>query len=326
MNPQTNQMQNTTKTSPKDFFLNLGALLALYVSVYAILNLVFSIINYLAPDKLAGYFYSNVIAGPISILIILIPSLYAFEYFILKDISVNEAKKNIWVYRWRIFLTLFLAGAVIGVDLIVLINTYLGGEISSRFIYKVIAVLIITGAIFKYYFYTLNENMKWANMAKKTAPWSGLIMVIAAIVTGFVLVGSPAKQRAMRFDSQRVSDLQNIQYQVLSYWQIKNKLPAKLEDMNDSFSGQIVPVDKETGAGFEYNVKKENSFELCANFSLDYVDTNGRGDSYYDGGYMSSSYPIGYFSPTDNWKYNKGRTCFQRTIDPEKYSIDKKAI
>jgi hypothetical protein len=326
MNPQTNQTQIITKTSPKDFFLNLGALIALYVSVYAILNLVFSIINFLSPDQLSGYFYSNMIAWPISILIILTPALYAFEYFILKDIKENQDKKNIWVYRWRIFLTLFLAGAVIGTDLIVLIYTYLGGEISSRFIFKVLAVLVITGSIFKYYFYTLNDSMKWASLAKKTAPWSGLVMVVAAIVTGFVLVGSPAKQRAIRFDTQRVSNLQNIQYQILSYWQTKKTVPTTLEAMNDSFSGQVVPVDTETGASYEYRMKDANSFELCANFSLDYVDTRGRGSAGYVSSSMDYAYPVGYFSPTDNWKYKKGRTCFERSIDPEKYSVDKRNV
>jgi len=318
MNPQ-----QTSKTSPKDFFLNLGALIALYVSIYAILNLLFSIINYLAPDKLAGYFYSSMIAWPISILIILIPALYLFEFFILKDIRLNPEKKNIWIYKWRIFLTLFLTGAIIIGDLITLINTYLGGEISSRFIFKVLVVLIVTGAVFKYYFFTLNENMKLSNIARNITPWFGALIVIVAIVVGFVLVGSPAKQRAMRFDSQRVSNLQNIQYQVLSFWQAKNKLPVTLDEMNDSFSGQQVSVDPETGSVFEYKVTGANSFELCADFSLDYVDTAGRGVSGYGGEY-ATYYNPGYFNPTDNWKHTKGRTCFQRTIDPEKYSLNRK--
>jgi hypothetical protein len=320
MNPQ----HNTLKTSPKDFFLNLGSLISLYASVYAILDLVFSIVNYLAPDGLAGYFYSNTIAWPISILIILIPALYLFEFFILKDITINLDKKNIWVYRWRIFLTLFLTGAIIVVDLITLINTYLGGEISSRFIFKVLAVLVITCTVFVYYLFTLNDGMKPAYIIKKIIPYLGIILVIAAIVTGFILVGSPTKQRAMKFDSQRVSNLKDIQYQILSYWQTKKTVPSTLEVMNDSFSGQVVPLDAETGASYEYKMKDKNSFELCATFSLDYVDTKGKGSAGYISSSMDYTYPIGYFSPTDNWKYNKGRTCFQRAIDPEKYSINNK--
>src|SRR3989344_3022636 len=122
-------MSMNTKTTPKDFFLHLGATVALYVAAGALINLSFSVINYFLPDALAGYFYANTVAWPISMLIVLVPILYAIEWFIIKDMARMPEKKDLWIRRWRIYLTIFLAVVLVGGDLIVLINTYLNGEI-----------------------------------------------------------------------------------------------------------------------------------------------------------------------------------------------------
>ena len=294
----------TPKTTPKDFFLHVGAVVALYITVPALLSLIFAIINYLAPDQLAGYFSSHSIAWPISILIILVPILYVLEWMIVKDIRHNPEKKNIWVYRWRIYLTLFLAAATIAVDLVTLINTYLGGEISSRFVWKVIAVIVVSGAVFKYYYFSINNKKHWANMAKKGSVWGGIILVIAAIVGGFLVVGSPAKQRALRFDSQRVDDLQNIQYQIVNYWQQKGKLPLALSNVTDSLSYTSTPVDPETQKAYEYDVKDTTSFDLCADFALPEHDSAD-------------------IAPNTTWTHGAGHVCFTKTIDPEIYPVIK---
>jgi hypothetical protein len=320
------------KTTPKDFFLHLGATVALYSVVLALLNLAFSIINYAFPDKLAGYFYSGNIVWPISILIIVTPILYVLEWLIVKDFSVMVEKKDLWIRKWRIYLTLFLTGVTVIGDLIALINTYLNGEITMRFVFKILIVLLVAGAVFKYYFFSINENMKWAKMAMKANKWFGVIIVLASIVGGFVIVGSPAKQRDLRFDSQRVSDLSNIQWQVLNNWQQKGKLPATLSEMEDSISGYKIPVDPKTDNEYSYKVINSAtstatttvSFELCADFALDTQDTKGRGDFGGGGGFGYSSRDVAYPSYggfDDNWLHKAGPTCFVRTIDSEIYPV-----
>lgn len=317
---------NQIKTTPKDFFLHLTATVVLYTAVIALINLSFSIINYFFPDALAGYFYANSVAWPISMLVVLVPVLYVVEWLIEKDIKAVPEKKELWVRRWRIYLTLFLAGAVIVGDFITLINTYLAGEISIRFFLKVIAILLITGTVFKYYFFSLHENHKWAKMSLKFHKWFGAALVIIAVVLGFITVGSPSKQRSMRFDSQRVSDLQNIQWQIVNHWQQKGVLPANLEALKDPISGVVIPNDPETDMPYEYTMKGTTSFELCANFDLTSEDTQGRGEYGYGGGIayrdMSVAYPA--MDGNDNWKHEAGRVCFDRSIDPERYPVFKK--
>lgn len=310
-------MNQTTNTTPKDFFIHLGALVTLYTGVIALINLSFSIINYYFPDSLAGYFYTNSIAWPISILVVVTPILYFLEWYIVKDNHLNPDKIYLWIRRWGIFLTLFLTGVIMAGDLITLINTYLNGEISARFVWKVFAVLVISATVFKYYFFTINTRYGIAAFARTFHAWLGIVLVIAAIVAGFVTVGSPTKQRNLRFDNQRVSDLQNIQWQIVNYWQQKGKLPNTLAEVIDPISGNTIPTDPEKKTPYGYTKKSDRSFEICGTFTLAAENNQGKGS--YDGGLIrdSSYYPP--VSEDENWKYEAGNTCFIRIIDPERY-------
>lgn len=301
-----------TKLTPKDFFLHLGATIALYVSTFSLINLAFSIINYIFPDVLSYSFYTSSIAWPISVLIILVPILYLIEFFVSKDIVVNPDKRDLWVRKWRIHLTLFLSGAIIIGDFVTLINVYLNGEITARFIYKVVSILIIIGIIFAYYLRDRQrsvENLK-ISAQQKVIAWIGIILVLGLIIGGFMIVGSPSHMRAVRFDESRISDLTNIQWLIVNNWQNTGKLPANLGDLRDSISGVSIPTDPETGTQYEYNVKSTTSFELCATFSEQSQVNNVKSDP----------------RSTDNWSHTKGKTCFERNIDPLKYPVNSKKI
>src|SRR3989338_8982898 len=91
-----------------------------------------------------------------------------------------------------------------------------------------------------------------------------ITIVAVAVVAGFFIVGSPQEERLRRFDEQRVSDLQNLQYQILNYWQNKNKLPVVLSDLRDDISGFVPPVNPESGAEYGFRVidNKQLKFDL----------------------------------------------------------------
>jgi hypothetical protein len=132
------------------------------------------------------------------------------------------------------------------------------------------------------------------------------VVVLAAVVTAFVVIGSPAHQRQLKLDSQRVSDLQSIQNQILNYWQQKESLPNNLAALNDSISGFKAPVDPQTNTPYEYVVQTTLNFQLCANFSLPSEANDPRTN------------PMPYLG-SENWSHGSGRVCFDRTIDPELY-------
>ncbi len=312
------------KTTPKDFFFHLGATIALYAATISLINLSLAVINYFTPDKLAGDFYGNPIAWHVSMLVVFIPTLYILEWLIGKDVKVSPEKKDLWISRWRGYLTLFLTGIVILGDIATLINTYLNGEISMRLVWKVLAVLVISGVIFAYFLIQKSS-------VRKSLAWAGIIILLAAIVGGFAAVGSPSSQRNARLDAQRVNDLSGIQSQLIySYWMQKGSLPANLSDLNNEIAGYIIPTDPDTEAPYEYSVKDKLSFQLCATFGLDTKDVKGRGEYGYGGGIsypayvmrdsVSTSYPGS--SGNDVWAHKAGRTCFDRTIDPEIYKVN----
>src|SRR3989344_6217490 len=138
----------------------------------------------------------------------------------------------------------------------------------------------------------------------------GVIAVVAvAIIAGFFIVGSPFEERIRRFDDRRVSDLQNIQSEIINYWVSKEALPRALSDIRDDIRGIVIPKDPETGAEYEYAVRGNLAFALCATFSRRSETTDSSTpkpalDQYYRG---------------ENWEHGEGRVCFERTIDPDIY-------
>ena len=66
-------------------------------------------------------------------------------------------------------------------------------------------------------------------------------------------MGSPFTLRMKRFDERRVSDLQNIQYQIVNFYQRKGELPNRLDELEDPISGFILPRDPNPASFVGYN-------------------------------------------------------------------------
>ena len=122
-------------------------------------------------------------------------------------------------------------------------------------------------------------------------------------------MGSPAQIRQQKLDDQRVQDLQNIQYQIINYWQQKGSLPDSIDQLEDPLANWQMPVDPVTAEPYTYTRNSPLDFQLCANFET-----------------MGSSriiQPTSYSSdPTiDNWEHEVGQSCFSRSIDPQRYPV-----
>lgn len=133
-----------------------------------------------------------------------------------------------------------------------------------------------------------------------------IAIVSATILAGFFVVGSPADQRARRFDDQRVSDLGYIQNEIIYYWQSKQKLPGLLSDLNDATRGVRVPTDPDSGESYAYAPKAGTTdFSLCAVFAKNSKEEG-----------TSISRPM--YGET-SWDHGEGKVCFDRHIDPDIY-------
>lgn len=294
------------KMTPKDFFLYLAAAATLYVSAGSLLGLLFRTIDASFPDALSyGDFYSSGIRFAIAALIVAFPLFLVVSWRIQKDIAHDTSRAAIAIRKWYIGFTLFVAGAAVAGDLVAVVNAFLGGELAARFFLKALAVLVVAGAVFGYYLYALRRSPQ--SKPSKTLIGVAIVAVLAALVWGFAVLGSPSAQRDLRFDERRVNDLQSIQWQVIDYWQGKEALPATLDTLSDPVRGFRVPVDPETDEAYAYRVTGARSFELCATFARVLGEKE------------SASLARDYYGPSAEWSWahDVGEACFERTIDPD---------
>ncbi len=207
----------------------------------------------------------------------------------------------------------FGSDVVIG-DLITLIHSFLNGDLTTSFVLKVITIFFIAGSTLFYYLSELRDR-KYPRKAFQAVI---IAAVVLAVGYGFYLAGSPQNQRLIRFDDQKVSDLQMTQsYLVYNWWQQKGSLPPTLDVLNDPISNFTVPRDPQTGQPYEYVITGPRSFQLCATFNKPSVTS---GTSAVKPIAAPGSAPLGS-DMNDNWQHGAGRVCFDRAIDPALYPV-----
>lgn len=308
---------NPSKSSAKDVFSYLLMIIMLYVGVIFFITLLWQYINVQLPDPLEFYYTqaTSLIRGAISTLLVVWPVFLLISWSINRDLKTDRVKENIWVRKWLLYLTLFTAAITIIVDLISLTNSFLGGELTTRFVLKVIVILIVAIAVFWFYLWELRRNVIKNTHIHKLAAILSSALIVGWIIAGFFIVGTPKQQRDIRFDEQRVGDLQIIQSEILSYWVQKETLPPNLDALSNNITGYTAPIDPLTQEMYTYYIKANLEFELCATFATDSEETSiARGITN-----IERAYPIEYMGKNDNWAHTKGNVCFTRTIDPDLY-------
>ena len=155
-------MPTKQTTSPKDVFLHLLSIAALYTSAGSFIALVFQYINIYLPDPLAGDYYLSgaysTIRWSISSLIVVFPVYIWSMWYLNKLYKKSPDKKDLRIRKWLVYFTLFAAGLIIIGDLVALINNLLSGELTIRFLFKVLTILFVTGSVFGYYLWDIKSN------------------------------------------------------------------------------------------------------------------------------------------------------------------------
>jgi len=295
-------------------------MVALYWSVTAFIFLMFDYINYAFPDPLRYYAsdpYQGGVSFEMSSLIVLFPVFIILMWLIHRDIVRDHSRAEVWVRRWALVFTLFVAALSMIIDLVILVHSFLNGDaITTAFIFKVVVVLAVGAVAFMHFIADLWGYWETYPRRANSVGIAAVVLVILSIAAGFLILGTPAHARLVRLDQQKLSDLQNIQSQVVSYYQQKQTLPVHLSDLNNPLSYFTVPADPQTGQAYGYQVTKAPySFELCATF-------NTAGDSTGAGMYQTASaMPMAARTggTQDNWTHSTGMQCFTRTIDPQLY-------
>lgn len=299
------------KTTPKDFFVWVGAIAALYGSIVAFIALIFDYINYALPNALSYYPadpYQSGISYEMASIIILFPLAVVLMRVVRADIVKDPTRAEIWIRRWALFLTLFVAGASMAIDLIVLLTSFLNGsDLTAAFLLKILVVFLVAAAAFMHFLADYRGYWGLYPSRSHMVGYGAGALALVSILAGFFIVGTPQHARVMRFDSQKVNDLQVLQSEITNFYQQKRALPASLSQLNDPLLNNTVPVDPQTGAAYEYTRTAELGFELCANFN----DVSRQNTAV-----RTMPVMVGGAPQSDNWSHPAGRYCFVRSIDP----------
>ena len=202
---------------------------------------------------------------------------------------------------WLTFFSLFVAGIILVGDLVMVLYKFLDGQdLTAAFLLKALVVILVTGGVFGFYLQDIRDRVS-PGKRKMWAIGAGVIIIIS-IILGFGILGSPQNQRLIRQDNQKITDLQNLQWQVISYWQMNGEIP-------ESWPNMI--ADSQTDKPYEYKKTGAMTFELCAEFNR---------ESATDQNYaIRLEYPKGGMMQNDNWSHSVGRHCFEKVIDPIAY-------
>lgn len=288
----------------KDFIINMGAIVALYTIVFTLVDLLFIIINKAYPqiNGYYSYFSSQSISWPVAVLIIFFPIFILLMWLLEKDYKTNPEKQNSGVHRWLTYITLFFAGLTIAIDLITVLYYFIDGqELTTGFLLKVLVLLVVVGSIFMYYISDLRNKLT----AKSRIYWrlfAGAV-ILASIVWGFSVLGSPRTQQLLKYDETRISDMQYLDSMIRTYYSNSGHLPKSIAELDD-FSA---PIDPQTKEEYEYVYKTKTTYDLCAVFNKstsDAITTNAR--------------VVGLIG-NDSWNHDAGHYCFSETINPSNY-------
>jgi len=156
------QQIRIVKAEPKDVFLHLLAIITLYVSAVSFLVLVFQFIDFYMPDLTQGFYSKegtlSAIRFSLSVLLIVFPAYLMTTRFLNKSYEMEPVKRGLRIRKWLFYFTLFIAALVMIGDLIALLNAFLNGDLTLRFILKVLAVFFVTGSIFYYYLKDIRKS------------------------------------------------------------------------------------------------------------------------------------------------------------------------
>ena len=292
--------------TPKHFALQLGSLISLYLSLTFLLVLLFGIINLMFPDATENRYLlesaSNSVRLGIAMLIVSMPT-----YLILTR-AVNKLRRSevsdtyLTLTRWLIYLSLIVGIGALLVDLVVIIKTFLEGEVTDRFIFKAAAVIGVIGVAVHYYIF--DARGYWLTQESKSimfAIGAGLVS-FTAIGYGFASIDSPATVREIKLDHTQITDLQNIQWKLQDLIASSSTLPDTLTELYEPLP---VPTAPETRPAYTYQ-QTATGFDLCATFSNDALDVQDQFGPKFD-----AMQPI---QNGNDWYYTKGNFCFHRLI------------
>jgi len=267
-------------------FYYLLSLAALIFTALSFGMIIFSIIDKIIPDVLnySGLGNDSQLKFAISAIFIAAPIFYFISGLIHKGLHKGELEKDSAIRRWLTYFIILVSSLIILGVFIGVINNFLAGELTGRFIFKSLTVLFISGVTFSFYFYDIKRSdPDKADQVVKIFFFASLALVLAAFVASWFFVESPKTARNRRLDQAVVQNMYNLESAVNNYYERHQKLPADLTELQADRNVYLNPnmmMDPETKTPIIYNNLGGKDFELCATFRTDSISETQKATSY----------------------------------------------
>ena len=303
-------MENTAK----NFALQLGSLITLYISIGALIGLLFSVVTIIYPDPAQGYWEYDSASASIRFSIAMLVVFFPVLTRLVNTIRRTEHGTYLTLTKWLIYLSLLVGGGVLLGDFVAVLNGFLNGELTTRFVLKALTVFLVTGTGFTYYL--LDARGHWQSHEKHSIYYATVVTlaVVASLFVGFSHTQTPSQVREKNIDSKQVTDLQMIQNQIESYMAVNNTLPDTIES---AYGGLSIPIAPENRMAYEYSVVSNDSFKLCA----DFVTESSQADNTFYGDSGIYAKPLTIRNPND-WNHGKGNWCYTRVLNTQVQKLD----
>lgn len=147
--------------SARDAFFYLLLFATLYITAYQLNSMLFSFIELAFPAAGNPYEADSAersIRMATASLIVVFPLFLALSMKLSREIRLEPARRLSSVRRWLIYLTMLIASGFIIGDAITLVYNLLNGDLTVRFVLKVVVVAAITGTIFGYFLQTTRRD------------------------------------------------------------------------------------------------------------------------------------------------------------------------
>ena len=296
----------TVSTRPREAFLYVVMFMALFVSAFGLGAVLFRLIDLALPDPagLPPEVIRELLRVSVSALAVAGPVFAFVAGVVRRGVGAQPGSRASRIRLQLTYLTLFVASCVLIGAVTALIYSFLGGELTVRFVLKSLTVAAIAGGAFGYYLRDLREAEREPGEARATrrrdpVPAFAAVAAMVALVAGLAALGSPTGRRLERLDARRAQDLDAISRAIDRYEATHERLPASLDELQRNSDVQVAITDPVTLAPYGYEAGAGAAYELCATFERATVERERHRGRPFS-------------------RHEAGRHCFSLRADPDR--------
>jgi hypothetical protein len=237
--------------------------------------LLFAAVDHTFPNPAAAQMDVTLVtrnmAGGLASIIVAFPLFLLVTWGIVRGIQQQPERLESSVRKWLTYIALVITASIMIGDVVTFLTYLLRGDLNTRFVLKVLTVLVIAGGVFAYYLDSQHRD----GISPARNRWFAIVAVAIVgfgIFVGFMQIGSPSVQRSASQDTRRLYDLSSLAQGMHIRWLRRGEkqfeLPATIQDLQATAVGVGTRIsDPVSGRIYRYAPLQGTTYRLCATFS-----------------------------------------------------------